>query len=126
MYTQKELNMIDRDYFFVIDVQDNTMILQSQNTLHGWHILKLDYVDIFLIYHRHENQTEYHKHGYAKTFQEAINQIKKHDNYQIYDRWKGFNYAKVARKVAKDYHHNKRVRLKRAMQHSSTLSQEKS
>lgn len=97
MFTAKELNSIDRNYFYVIDVSDTIVRLQSKNTLHGWHIVQPDneYVSYSgcIIYHRHENQYEYHRHGYAKNLQDAIKQIKSHDQFQIKNRWKGFSYS---------------------------------
>ncbi len=99
MFTQKELNMVDKNYFYVIDISDNIIILQSKNTLHGWHIFQIENTSTCIIYHRHENQTEYHKHGYSKSLEGAIKQIKSHDSFQIQKRWKGFSYSKVIHKM---------------------------
>ncbi|MCR5650225.1 MAG: hypothetical protein K6F86_03495 [Lachnospiraceae bacterium] len=96
MFTAKELNMVSRKYFRVLDQEDDIISLESKNTRHGWYIYrpynKYQNVTNCIIYHRHENQTEYHKHGYTKTFDEAINQNKQHDNYQINVRWGGWFY----------------------------------
>ena len=93
MFTAKELNMVSRKYFRVLDQEEDIISLESKNTRHGWYIYrpsnKYQNVTNCIIFHRHENQTEYHKHGYTKTFDEAISQIKQHDNYQINTRWKG-------------------------------------
>lgn len=99
MFSHQELNSIDREYFYVIDISDDIVILQSKNTLHGWHIVRPsdEYIsyDGVVIYHRHENQYEYHLHDRAKSLNEAIKKIKAHDSFQIKTRWKGFNYSNL-------------------------------
>ena len=93
MFTAQELNRISRKYFRVVDIDEDTVSVISRNTLHGWYIYRPSnkYLKITecIIFHRHENQTEYHRHAYTKTFEEAIKLIKEHDNYQINTRWGG-------------------------------------
>ena len=96
MFTQQELQMIDRKYFTVIDTEDNVITLVSKNTHHGWHIYKPKYLQRnsrpIIIFHRHENQKEYHKHAAVKSFSNALRHIRKHDRYQIDVRWRGKTY----------------------------------
>ncbi|MCR5232985.1 MAG: hypothetical protein K6E53_03650 [Lachnospiraceae bacterium] len=93
MFTAKELNMVSRKYFRVVDIEEDVITLISKNTHHGWHIYrpKNEYQQVknCILFHRHENQTEYHRHGYYKSLDEALDQIRRHDNFQINTRWKG-------------------------------------
>lgn len=93
MFTAKELTMVSRKYFRVIEQDENVICFESRNTHHGWYIFRpsneYQLVTSCIIFHRHENQTQFHKHGFTKTFDEAIDLIKKHDNYQINTRWGG-------------------------------------
>ena len=97
MFTAKELKMIGRNYFRVLDMDDSAITLESKNTRHCWHIFRPEneyqQTRHVIIHHKHENQTEYHRHGYSKTFEDAIEQIKRHDNYQINTRWKGKSFT---------------------------------
>ena len=43
-----------------------------------------------IIFHRHEDQTEYHKHAQVINLRFALSEIRKHDTYQINIRWRGF------------------------------------
>ena len=97
MFTAKELNMVSRRYFRGVDLEEDVISLISKNTLHGWHIYRPEneyhQVKSCILYHRHENQTEFHRHGYYKSFEEAIDQIRSHDNYQINTRWRGKSFT---------------------------------
>lgn len=96
MFTARELNMVCRKYFHVVDIEDVVITLISKNTLHGWHIYRpkneYQHITSCILFHWHENQTEYHRHGYYKNFDDVIKQIQQHDNYQINTRWKGKSY----------------------------------
>lgn len=97
MFTAQELNMVSRKYFRVVDQDEDIISLISKNTRHGWYIYRPSngdrHVKGCIIFHRHENQTEYHRHGYTKTLDEALDQIRAHDNYQINTRWKGKSFT---------------------------------
>ncbi len=103
MFTTAELNMIDREYFTVIDTEDNVITLVSKNTHHGWHIYRPDFLSHksrpIIIFHRHENQSEYHKHTQVKTLSNALRHIRQHDTYQINVRWRGSDYEERLKKV---------------------------
>ena len=105
MFTAQELNRINRKYFRVVNIEEDVVSLISLNTLHGWHIYrpitKYQERTDCIIFHRHENQTEFHKHGYAKTFNDALCMIRQHDNFQINKRWKGKSYKKDLKKLPK-------------------------
>lgn len=91
MFTGREYKSIDRSYFRVLDREEDVIVLMSLNTGHCWHLYKpySDRSDC-IIYHRHENQTEYHRHGdVMPSLSAAIKSIKKHDQFQIYGRWHG-------------------------------------
>ena len=97
MFSALELNMLDRSYFRVIGVEEDVISLESKNTHHGWYLYRplsrsADSSHC-IIFHRHEDQVEYHKHGQATSFKSALRQIRRHDRFQIDVRWKGRSYA---------------------------------
>lgn len=92
MFTAQEIKMISRKYFRIINIEENVIVLEAKNTLHRWHIYrpenKYQHVLSCILYHAHENQgNEYHKHGYYNNFSDALCDIKKHDQFQIKERW---------------------------------------
>ena len=88
MFTAKELQKIDRDYFTVVlaDAYDVTLI--SNNTKHVWYIhsVELSDRDLCLIYHKHKISHPYHNHSRCGTLRKAIKDIKSHDEFQLNGR----------------------------------------
>ena len=88
MFTGEEHQSIDRRYFRILEREEDIIVLKSINTGHCWHLYKPynDRSDV-IIFHRHENQTEYHRHDSVASLKEALQQIMSHDQFQIEVRW---------------------------------------
>ncbi len=93
MFSKKDFEQIDRDYFYVKSETGYNIILQSQNTNHIWTIHCADLserVRIIEVYHQHKEsdishiQPNFHPHS----VKEAQIMIKKHDAYQLNGRKK--------------------------------------
>ncbi len=97
MFLETELQKIDREYFRVIDTEDNVITLESKNTHHGWHIYRPGFWNYhgapIIIFHRHENQSEYHRHATSQSLSQALRLIRRHDSYQINVRWGGRSFT---------------------------------
>ncbi len=85
MYTQQELDSIDKKYFAVIVVDQYDVTLMSKNTHHVWqlHNLELPDGEVTLIFHKHKASRPYHKQGRANTLRQAIRSIRGHDWWQM-------------------------------------------
>ena len=85
MFTQRELNFIDTNYFRVIQMSGYFVTLQSRNTFHCWHVLSQSYGkgSACQIFHTHHEYAPYHFHGRASCIETAVYLIKEHDNYQL-------------------------------------------
>ena len=85
MFTQKEIQSIDRSYFNVIFAGCYSITLQSKNTKHYWCIQHEEYPTFKTcqITHKHNRSDEYHPHRNQPTLQKAIQERKSHDNFQI-------------------------------------------
>lgn len=88
MFTQKELDVVDIDYFHVIQISAYAVTLQSKNTHHCWHIVSQSYGKFVScqIYHTHHKYQPYHLHKSVSCIQAAIEAIKRHDTYQLNGR----------------------------------------
>ena len=95
MFTKQELNKIDRDYFRVISIENDVVVLESKNTRHGWFLYRPLGRQLqtprCILFHRHDDIKLYHKQCII-TFNAALRYIKKHDRYQIDYRWGGKSY----------------------------------
>jgi len=85
MFTQKDIDRIDRRYFRVIFAGCYGITLQSKNTKHCWYITHEEYGSYSgcKIYHTHHEGTAYHEHGHGRTLKSCIRQIQGHDEYQL-------------------------------------------
>lgn len=85
MFTQKELESIDPNYFKIIKASCFCVTLQSKNTRHYWHIIHIEYPSFQTcqIYHNHNKFGPYHQHRNSPTLGKAIQEIQSHDYYQI-------------------------------------------
>lgn len=64
MFTGEDYQSIDRSYFRILDREESVIVLMSLNTGHCWHLYRpYDNRSDVIIWHRHENQTEYHRQG---------------------------------------------------------------
>ena len=67
MFTQKEVNSIDLEYFCIIQLGGYAVTIKSKNTRHCWHIVSQSYKthSSCQVYHTHQENTPYHRHGNA-------------------------------------------------------------
>ena len=88
MFTARELQKIDRDYFTVVLADAYDMTLISNNTRHVWYIHSVELSDrkLCLVYHKHKISHPYHSHSRCGTLRKAIKDIKSHDEFQLNGR----------------------------------------
>ncbi len=88
MITDEELNLIDKDYFNVLQAGGFTISLQSKNTGHYWFLVVEEFPTFrhFKVSHRHNRTDAFHAHRDAPNLKTAIERIKAHDEFQIQGR----------------------------------------
>ena len=88
MYTQQELEAIDRKYFAVIIADQYDVTLMSKNTHHVWqlHNVELPDGEVTVVFHKHHASDPYHAHSRSRTLNRAIWDIKSHDRWQMNSR----------------------------------------
>lgn len=91
MFTQRQLNTIDRNYFIVFEASPYQVIIKSKNTRHFWKIRSEDDKQKIIIYHSHQGDCNYHFHYSVGSLEKAIHEIKNHDIFQIKHRAKEDN-----------------------------------
>lgn len=86
MFTQKQLQSLDPNYFDIIQATGYCIVLRNKCTGHYWAIGGNGYGSSVSIRHRHNLQSPWHLqsfYGKAHTLQGAIKSIRAHDNYQL-------------------------------------------
>lgn len=88
MYTQQELDSIDRKYFAVIIADQYDVTLMSKNTHHIWqlHNVELPDEEFTVVFHKHHISHDFHRHSKSPTLKMAIREIKSHDTFQMNGR----------------------------------------
>ena len=88
MYTQQELDEIDKKYFSIILMNEYDVTLMSKNTNHVWqlHNVELPDGEITVVFHKHHVSDQYHTHSRSRTLSRAIRDIKSHDQFQLNGR----------------------------------------
>lgn len=88
MYSQRELDAIDKKYFSIILMNEYDVTLMSKNTHHVWqlHNVELPDGEITVVFHKHHVSYPYHTHSRARTLGSAIRDIKSHDRFQLNGR----------------------------------------
>ena len=88
MYTQQELDAIDKKYFSIILMNEYDVTLMSKNTHHVWqlHNVELPDGEITVVFHKHHASDQYHTHSRSRTLSRAIRDIKSHDQFQLNGR----------------------------------------
>lgn len=88
MYTQAELDNLDRKYFAVILANEHDITLLSKNTHHMWqlHSVELPDGDLTVIFHKHRPSDQYHTHSRSRSLDGALRQIRSHDQFQLNGR----------------------------------------
>ncbi len=85
MFSNKEMNRIDRSYFTVRFAGCFCIVLQSKNTGHCWQITHEDYGNFQTchIFHTHHEGTPMHRHDHGRNLETCMAKIKSHDQYQL-------------------------------------------
>ncbi|MDD6515197.1 MAG: hypothetical protein PUG45_07150 [bacterium] len=88
MYTQQELDAIDREYFAVIIADQYDVTLMSKNTHHVWQLHNVEMPDgeVTVVFHKHKVSHPYHLHGRTNTLHQAVRSIRRHDKWQMNGR----------------------------------------
>ena len=88
MFTEKELNSIDRKYFEIIVISEYDVTVMSKNTKHVWYLHNASGVagETVQIFHKHKANHPYHHHGRCGTLGKALRDIKSHDEFQLNGR----------------------------------------
>ena len=88
MYTQQELDAIDREYFAVIIADQYDVTLMSKNTHHVWQLHNVEMPDgeVTVVFHKHKGSHPYHLHGRTNTLHQAVRSIRRHDKWQMNGR----------------------------------------
>ena len=88
MYTQQELDSIDRKYFNIILMNEHDVTLMSKNTHHMWQLPSVELPDgqIVVTFHKHHVEDQYHTHSRSTSLRRAIRDIKSHDKFQLNGR----------------------------------------
>lgn len=88
MYTQAELDAIDKKYFSIILMNEYDVTLMSKNTHHVWqlHNVELPDGEITVVFHKHHASDQYHTRSRSRTLSRAIRDIKSHDQFQLNGR----------------------------------------
>lgn len=88
MISNKELQIVDPEYFNIIQTSGFSVSLQSKNTKHYWHIAEEEFSHFrhFKVYHKHNSSDEYHRHKDASTLKAAIKKIMEHDTFHLNGR----------------------------------------
>lgn len=88
MYTQQELDAIDRKYFAVIIAHQYDVTLMSKNTHYVWQLHNVEMPDgeVTVVFHKHKASHPYHAHSKRRSLGRAIRDIKSHDRWQLNGR----------------------------------------
>lgn len=88
MFDTESLAKLDADYFNVIVADGRDVTIQSKNTGHYWYLHCTEYPteEACVIFHKHSYSCPYHQHGRARTLQQALRNIKRHDAWQLRGR----------------------------------------
>lgn len=81
MFDIQQISLIDRKYFNVFTESEYDISLQSRCTGHCWCIRSLDDGSC-IIFHKHKKSDKFHKHGTGQSLRQALQWIKKHDQWQ--------------------------------------------
>ncbi len=84
MFTAKDIQLIDTDYFSIIDQNESTITLLSNNSGLYWNILSkgIDNIENIIIYRMPYFGSESYLHGYAINLEQAFVFIHNYDQFQ--------------------------------------------
>lgn len=86
MFSRRDFEKVDRNYFEILQATAHNLILRSKNTGHEWCISTTCVCGSYTLLHRHKSTDSWHPH--ARTtgtygFKGCIDEIQSHDQYQI-------------------------------------------
>lgn len=88
MFTEKDFERIDTEYFHILKMGGFVITLKSRCTGHCWHIVfasggvRIPGAENYcIVYHTHTENTPYHLHARKRNLNAIIKMIKKHDVY---------------------------------------------
>lgn len=90
MFSQRDIDNLDRGYFEVLYATSFAITLRSGCTGHEWHLIAREGRGWTSceVYHRHKQSDPWHRQWGGKTLDRAISAIKDHDKYQLNERRK--------------------------------------
>ena len=87
LLTYKDTKIFKSNYFskFTFYKRKGILRLQSKNTGHWWKIawVELPIQNMYRLYHRYPNQTDYHVQCHRRHPQALLKYIKEHDQYML-------------------------------------------
>ena len=89
MFSVKDLQSLDQNYFVIIVADPYDVTIMSRNTGHYWYLHNPEYPEdgTTIIFHRHHGgSTPYHLHGRASSLNRAVKSIQSHDSWQMKGR----------------------------------------
>ena len=95
MYSKKDFDQIDYNYFYVKTLNAYNICLQSKNSKHYWNIQCQEIKNrrSLIVLHRHKNSGDFHiqPHYHPRTIEQAQDLIKEHDEFHLNVRLKNKN-----------------------------------
>lgn len=88
MIANKELKLINKKYFTILQAGGFAISIQSNNTRHYWHLIVEEYPHFrhYKVYHKHKQSDEFHVHRDEPNLQTALRHIMEHDRFQMNGR----------------------------------------
>ncbi|MCR5235186.1 MAG: hypothetical protein K6E53_14975 [Lachnospiraceae bacterium] len=85
MFTAKDIKLIDTDYFSIIDQNESTLTLLSNNSGLYWNILSkgAGNIENIIIYRMPYMDSDRYLHGYAINLEQAFVFIHNYDQFQL-------------------------------------------
>ena len=85
MLERTDLQVIDKDYFDIIEAKDYSLVLRSKNTGHYWYLLEQEYNGnrSFLIHHKHNASKPYHPQKNRPSIEACCEYIMSHDAFHL-------------------------------------------
>lgn len=92
MYSKRDFDQIDHNYFNVKAMNGYNICLQSKNSKHYWTIQCQEFKNkrSLIVFHRHYSSGYFHvqSHYHPRTVEQAQDLIKEHDNFHLTVRLK--------------------------------------
>ena len=88
MFSPEDLQLLDRNYFFVIVADEFDLTIMSRNTGHFWYLHNQEYPEkgTIILFHKHKAGDKYHLHGRGNCLEQVVKSIKSYDRFQLNGR----------------------------------------